>query len=59
MSQKKYAKTLREAKKLYEERTGKDFDKVNTFSGVTIYKLKSPTPTRKYFVGTHLEWLNK
>lgn len=57
---KKYAKDMAEAKKVYKERTGVVWKESGYKpAGVTIYKLKNPTPTRKYFVGTHIEWLNK
>jgi hypothetical protein len=57
---KKYAKDMVEAKKIYKERTGIVWkDAGYKPSGVTIYKLKNQTPTRKYFVGNHMEWLNK
>jgi hypothetical protein len=56
---KKYAKNLIEAKKQYKEKTGSTFKKGSNIKGVGIYKLKNPTATKKYFVGTYFEWINK
>lgn len=52
---KNYTQTLLQAKKLIKERTGKRYTKIN---GLRIFKLKTQTPTRKYFVGSEFEWLN-
>ena len=57
---KKYCKTLAEAKKQYKEKTGKGWD-MNQFTlcPIKIWKLKiKRTKTRKYFVGTYMEWIN-
>jgi len=55
-----YAKSLKEAKQLFKERTGADYDRgVHHHSGVRIHTLKKPTPMRKHYVGTYMEWLNK
>ena len=44
-----------QAKKLIKEKTGRRYTTIN---GLRIFKLKTPTLTRKYFVGSHMEWLN-
>jgi len=56
----KYTTTLAEAKKLYKLKTGCDYVKpYHHHSGVLIYALKiMQTKTRRYFVGTYIEWLN-
>lgn len=56
----KYTKTLSEAKKLFKLKTGTEYGKgIDHYSGIRIHKLQiMKTKTRKYFVGTHLEWLN-
>jgi hypothetical protein len=56
---KKYAKNLIEAKKIFKEKTGSTYTIGSKIKGIEIYKLKNPTNTRKYFVGTYMEWLNK
>lgn len=55
---KKYCRNLKEAKCQYKEVTGRNYPNENT-QGVQIFKLKiKKTPTRNYFVGTFIEWLN-
>ena len=56
----KFTQTFKEAKELFFLKTGKKWnidDKPP--SGITIFKLKiMKTKTRRFFVGTYLEWLN-
>ena len=55
----KYTENLRDAKKLYKLKTGRDWEDVHSYGGTTIFKLKiMRTKTRRYFVGTYMEWLN-
>lgn len=56
---KNYAKNLVEAKKIFKEKTGSSYTIGSKVKGIEIYKLKKPTATRKYFVGTYMDWLNK
>lgn len=57
---KKFTETLLEAKKLFKLKTGYDYDtEKHSASTINIYKLKTmKTKTRKYFIGSHIEWLN-
>lgn len=62
MKSRMYAKTLVEAKKIYKAKTGVDYDINNKgYSGVRIYTLKksNQTPTRKFFIGTYMEYINR
>ena len=56
----KYTETLPDAKKLYKLKTGYEYDNksIDRYA-VAIFKLKAAkTKTRKYFVGSYIEWLN-
>lgn len=56
----KYTQTMTMAKKLYKLKTGLEYkiSQINT-SGISIHKLKiMKTKTRRFFVGTYMEWLN-
>lgn len=57
---KKFARTLPEAKEQFLKKTGVNFNpNVTHHSGIKIWKLKSKkTNTRRYFVGSFIEWLN-
>lgn len=55
----KYTKTFAEAKELFLRKTGFIYGLDNSRTSTSIFKLKiKKTPTRNYFVGTKLEWLN-
>lgn len=56
---KKYTKTLKEAKELFKQKTGENYDLNNPHHSIKIFRLKiKKTSQRKYFVGTVIEWLN-
>jgi hypothetical protein len=58
---KKFARNKTEAKKLFKERTHFEWNSEEHHNqgrfNVTIFKLSKPTPKRKFFVGTHFEWM--
>lgn len=56
----KYTTTFGDAKKLYKLKTGVEWaNKHETLNPITIFKLKiMRTATRRYFVGSYIEWLN-
>ena len=55
----KFTTTLRDAKKLYKLKTGVEFGEGNEDLYTRIFRLKiMRTKTRRYFVGSYMEWLN-
>lgn len=62
MKDRKYAKDLTEAKKIFKAKTGADFKQLEAHhSGIRIYRFKkaNKTPTRKFFIGSHIEYINR
>lgn len=62
MAHKKYAKTLGEAKAVFKKQTGVDYDRLNPhYSQIRIFTLKKPfkTATRKYYIGTYIDYINR
>lgn len=58
ITERKFANNLREAKRVFLARTGYPYGRHRKLTGIDIWKLKNPTKTRRYFIGTELEFLN-
>ncbi len=59
-----YAKTLSEARDIFKAKTGVDYaERDKRYSGgISIYALKTKkgkTATRKYYVGSYMEYINR
>lgn len=57
-----YAKTLEEARQIFKAKVGVSYSMLFPHpSGVRIYTLKKPykTKTRKYYIGTYMDYINR
>lgn len=57
---KKYAKTLKEAKAIFKTKTGQEYA-IPNHNNIRIFTLskKNQTPTRKYYIGSNIEFINR